>query len=253
MRPVTEDLLSALFPSACAACDAIPEEPLENGVCLRCWTGIEYCTQPACRDCGTAHPDPLDLTLDDVPCGACSLRPPPFDAGLSMGWYRGPLRGLLRALKFRSRPDLAAPLARRAHAFLRPKRSLLEGLDLVVPVPLPLLRRLRRGYNQSAELASHLAARMRLPLRRRALRRRAGSPPQARLSAAGREANARRGFRHAGRLEGRSVLLLDDVWTTGATMRACARALREAGAERIVAFSLARTPADFDGSAEPSL
>jgi ComF family protein len=170
-----------------------------------------------------------------------------------MGWYRGPLREMLRALKFRRRPDLAAPLARRAHAFLRPRRGLLEGLDLIVPVPLPLLRRLHRGYNQSAELASHLAARMRLPVRRRALRRRAASPPQARLPAAGREANARRSFRARARLDGQAVLLLDDVWTTGATMRACARALREAGAGRIVAFSLARTPADFDGSAEPSL
>ena len=163
-----------------------------------------------------------------------------------MGWYHGSLRDLVRLFKFSDRPDLAAPLALRALPHLR-RQGALDGLDLIVPVPLAPLRRLRRGYNQAAELSSCLARLTGLTACRGALRRRLGGRPQAGLPASRRRVNVRGQFTasRSRNLQGRSILLVDDVWTTGATLRECAGALRRAGARRVVVFSVARTPGRF--------
>jgi ComF family protein len=165
-----------------------------------------------------------------------------------MGADRGSLRDLIRLLKFEDRQDLAPPLAARAAAFLAARPAKLPAADVIIPVPLAPLRRLRRGYNQSAEIARALSGHLGTPWAAHALRRRGGGPPQARVSAGLRAANVRGRFRAAGgaRLGGRSVLLVDDVWTTGATVRECSRALRAAGAARIVVFTLSRAVDDFD-------
>jgi ComF family protein len=172
-----------------------------------------------------------------------------------MGSYRGTLRSLIRLLKFDDRLELAPPLAARAHTFLARRRPGLPPVDLIVPVPLPALRRLRRGYNQAAEVARALGRLTGLPVEARGLARRRLGRPQTGLPATRRAANVRGAFRprHAPRLVGRSVLLLDDVWTTGATLRECARALRRGGARRVVAFSLARVSDDFDADPTPGL
>jgi ComF family protein len=255
LRGLAEDLQSALFPSPCVACLRFPDPPLVGGVCLECWSRIDYRVGPSCPGCGRIHPGPEDDVLDGLLCGACRVRHPPFEAGISMAWYRDPTRAILRSLKFGRRPELARPLARRAHAFLGARPSGPPAADLVVPVPLPTLRRLRRGYNQSEEVARHLARRLGIPMAGRLLSRRLQGRPQAGLRAAERERNVHGAFRirRPGRLRGRRVLLVDDVWTTGATLRACARALLQGGAEGIVAFSLARVPDDFDEAAGPTL
>lgn len=263
LRRSREDLLGVLFPASCGLCGRLTASRDERGICLPCWSGIELLTGPCCPRCGRPQPSLEDDDLQGVRCGGCARRPPPFAAGLSMGAYRGPLRGLIHLLKFADRPDLAAPLAARAASFLRLRGGSLPPLDLVVPVPLPAWRRLRRGYNQSAELARELAARLGLPSAPRALRRRGGGPPQAALPASRRAANVRGAFRatRPERLFGRSVLLVDDVWTTGATLWECSRCLRTAGARAVVAFSVARSvpdlavtnPAGFDAASDASL
>ena len=171
-----------------------------------------------------------------------------------MGRYRGTLRSLIHLLKFSDRPDLAVPLAARAHTFLRRKGTAVLPVDLLVPVPLPLTRRLRRGYNQSTELAVALARRMDVAVERSCLGRRLRGRPQAGLPATRREANVRGAFflRRLAAVRGRAVLLVDDIWTTGATLRECARILRGGGARRVTAFSLARVD-DFDATGKPGL
>ena len=172
-----------------------------------------------------------------------------------MAWYRGSLRSILRLLKFGGRPELARPLARRAHAFLSARPAGGSAAEVVVPVPLPLFRRIRRGYNQSAEVSRQLARLLGIPGAAGALGRRLGGRPQAGLRAADRDANVRGAFfaRRSWQVNGRSVLLLDDVWTTGATLRECARVLRRQGARRVIAFSLARVPEDFDDAPSAAL
>jgi ComF family protein len=254
-RSWVDDLLAALLPSPCAVCGRMTAIEGERGVCLACWSGIELLTSPACPICGRPHAAFEDDDLAGIPCGGCASRPPPFEAGLSMGAYRGPLRSLIRLLKFEDRPDLAPPLAARAIAFLAARPVPLPGTDVVIPVPLGPLRRLQRGYNQSAEIARALSARLGAPCLPHALRRRTGGRPQARLPAGLRAANVRGAFRASRRapLAGRAVLLVDDVWTTGATVRECTRALRAAGAARVVVFTLARAVDDFDASLQGGL
>jgi len=254
-RSWVDDLLAALLPSPCAVCGRMTASVGERGVCLGCWSGIEFLTSPACPLCGRPHAAFEDDDLAGLPCGGCATKPPPFDSGISMGAYRGSLRALIRLLKFEDRPDLAAPLAARAVAFLAARPVPLPQTDVIIPVPLAPLRRLRRGYNQSAELARALSTRLATPCAPHALRRLGGARPQARLPAALRAANVRGAFRtsRGARLVGQAVLLVDDVWTTGATIRECTRALRAAGAARVVAFTLARAVDDFDGSLHGSL
>ena len=247
-RSWVDDLLAALLPSPCAVCERLTPSEGERGVCLGCWSGIELLASPGCPICGRPHAAFEDDDLAGIPCGGCATRRPPFDAGVSMGAYRGPLRALIRLLKFEDRPDLAAPLAARATAFLASRPVPLPGTDVIIPVPLAPLRRLQRGYNQSAEIARALSLRLGTPFAPHALRRRAGGRPQARLPAGSRAANVRGAFRASRRahLEERAVLLVDDVWTTGATVRECTRVLRAAGAARVVVFTLARAIDDFD-------
>jgi len=246
-RSWLDDLLAAVLPSPCPVCGRMTASEGERGVCLGCWAGIEILSSPGCPRCGRPHAAFEDDDLEGIPCGGCATSPPPFDRGVSMGAYRGTLRTLIRLLKFEDRPDLAAPLAARAAAFLAARLDPTPRINLIVPVPLAPVRRILRGYNQAAELSRELAALLEVPCAAHALRRQPGGRPQARLHAAQRARNVRGAFRAAprARLRGRAVLLVDDVWTTGATVRECARALRAAGAARIVAFTLARAVEGF--------
>jgi ComF family protein len=153
----------------------------------------------------------------------------------AIGEYEGALRSIIHALKYDGRRTLARPLAAlmREHA-----GDLLNGVACAVPVPLHPARRRQRGFNQAAELAAHLG----LPVVD-ALERVRATATQADLPAAQRHRNVRGAFSAtsaAGGLKGAVVLLVDDVSTTGATLTACARALKDAGVEEVRALTAAR-------------
>ena len=249
------DVVAVVVPPACCVCNVIRDLTGEAGVCASCWAQVDYLAGPVCPRCGRAHPDLEDDDLEGVLCGDCQVREPPFQAGLSMARYRGPLKTLIRLLKFSDRPDLARPLASRAVTVLRSRAALVSGFDRIVPVPLPLLRRLRRGYNQAALVARELSRQLGIPVNARALRRRGLGRPQASLPSNRRPANIRGAIllRRRADVAGRFILLVDDVWTTGATLAECSRVLRRGGARRVVAFSLARTPDSFDLEAPAGL
>jgi ComF family protein len=148
--------------------------------------------------------------------------------------YDGPLREILHALKYGNRPSLAQPLAR---LMVAGAGDLLAGVDLVVPVPLHRQRRRARGFNQAEELARHLGLGW-----KDVLRRTRATPSQTDLPAAQRHANVRDAFalRRGRAVDGLTVLLVDDVSTTGATLEACAGVLRQAGAREVRALTAAR-------------
>lgn len=148
--------------------------------------------------------------------------------------YEGTLRSLLHALKYGRRRSLARPLS----CFMRQQgHDVLDGADIVIPVPLHRRRRRARGFNQAEDLAQHLG----LPVSR-ALRRVRATLSQTDLPAARRHANVRHAFamRRGADVRGLCVVLVDDVSTTGATLEACARILRDAGAEDVRALTAAR-------------
>jgi len=157
----------------------------------------------------------------------------------AIGPYEGTLRAIVHALKYDGRPTIARHLAARMRAS---GADVLDGADLVVAVPLHRSRERARGFNQARELGRHLG----LPIAEALVRTRR-TASQADLPAARRHANVRGAFawRPQGAVKGRTVVLVDDVSTTGATLNACARALLDAGAADVRALTAARAVAKW--------
>jgi ComF family protein len=223
-------LLELLYPERCAACDELCEAP---GLCARCAQSL-YPTAPCCPVCALPEGGP-----HGVLCRRCRLSPPPY-ARLVAPWrYGGELAAAIRRFKYGGargggRPELARPLGRMLMSFLP------GDVDLVVAVPLHPRRLRERGFNQAEALAR--AARPPAAVAGHVLKRRRATDEQAGLSRAARARNVAGAFavRDERRVRGRRVLLVDDVVTTGATVSACARALRAAGAAVVVVAALAR-------------
>lgn len=199
-----------------------------------------------CRDCETRHAPPalrcprcaLRIGAAAPACGECLRDPPPFEHTVCVADYAFPWDGLIADFKFHGRPELAVLLA----AQLRGAGHDAPAPDLVLPVPLAAGRLAERGYNQAWELARRLGP----PARADVLLRPLETAHQAELDRAERQANLRAAFmvdpRRREAIAGRRVALVDDVFTTGATARAAARALRQAGAAAVDVWVIARTP-----------
>jgi ComF family protein len=172
-------------------------------------------------------------------CAVCQLAAPPFDGLRAAFIYKGLARDLVQALKYRGMTALAEPMASLCTEALR--EAALD-VDVIVPVPLSGLRKRTRGYNQAELLARHAGKELGIPVAPRAIERRRHTPPQARRADAGaRQANVAGAFRaRAEAVAGHSVLLIDDVTTTGSTLAACSAALRDGGARHIWAFAFGR-------------
>ncbi|MBK7926612.1 MAG: ComF family protein [Bryobacterales bacterium] len=167
----------------------------------------------------------------------CSTGASRFDGAYYFGFHEGELRLLIQLFKYRGMASLAGPLARLLLRALPESGS----YDAIVPVPLHWRRRFARGYNQSALLSGELAKSMSIPMRE-ALGRVRATPSQSGLTGAVRRRNLRGAFAMKRRADvaGMRLLLVDDVLTTGATLNACAKELKSAGARHITAVTLAR-------------
>jgi ComF family protein len=195
-----------------------------------------------CARCGLRTPAPVAM------CGACLADAPPFEACIVGCDYVFPWNGLIADFKFRARVELAQPLAQRLLHALRRADAALP--DWVAPVPLAPQRLAERGYNQAWEIARRVARALGCRAEAQLLRRPLGGAHQAELGLAQRRANLRGAFvAHAPRrvsLQGAHVALVDDVMTSGATLREATLALQRAGAARVDAWVLARTAAPAD-------
>jgi ComF family protein len=237
-RDVLGGLLQILYPGVCSACGAsLPTG--ERSFCGPCRAVLTADAHGACPRCA-ATIGPFTDTANG--CQACRDAGLHFERAVRLGPYEGLLRELILRLKHGSGEALAAGLGDlwAAHAGQR-LAALAAGV--VVPVPLHWRRRWQRGYNQSEALAHALAAHLRLPCRPGWLRRIRHTPQQTQQTPAGRRDNVRGAFQgraHA-RLKGQTVLLVDDVLTTGSTCSEAARALRVAGAGRVVVAVLAHS------------
>lgn len=233
-RRLVEPVLTVVFPSACAGCGRPLSQPTRGPLCATCWDAVPRHETPTCR-CG------LPLPPGRPTCGRCRRGRQPLAASASLGPYEGALRIAIHELKYRGRRRVAGRLAE-ALLEARSARALVEGSDVLVPVPLHPRRLRERGFNQASLLARELGRRTGRPCGERALVRRKDTTPQAGLSAAARRRNVAGAFvvRQRSLVAGRVVTVVDDVFTTGATAYACARALREAGAREVRLLSIAR-------------
>jgi|YNPNPStandDraft_1061719.scaffolds.fasta_scaffold00288_11 ComF family protein len=220
-------LLDLLFPPRCIIC----RRP-GTWLCVECTPHLPYITGPVCQHCG----EPLS---HGTVCRRCRQTPLRLEGIRSVLLYEGPVRDAVHRLKYRGGRTLAPPLgALMATAWQQQPPE----VDVIVPVPLHPRRLRQRGYNQAALLAREIGWRTGLAVNEEALCRTRATPPQMRLNAAARRQNIAGAFRcpDGSRLPPR-VLLVDDVCTTGATLEACADALRASGASLVWALTLART------------
>jgi ComF family protein len=202
--------------------------------CLKSPQPLE--TEFCCSLCHTpfANRFPLD---DHGVCTACRTGLRGFDRAASFGFYEGNLRGLIHLFKYSGMKPLVRPLA----AFLERAIPIDQAFDAVVPVPLHWRKRWSRGFNQAELLARRVAKHRRVPLLF-ALKRKRSTAVQATLAIAGRRRNVAGAFaiRAKADVAGKTILLVDDVMTTGATATACASVLKRAGAKSVSLVTLAR-------------
>ena len=231
-------MLSVVFPSHCALCQAYVGRSGDRGVCPACWSKILPVPPPLCRRCGLPLP-----AREAFLCGACRTTPPFFQGARAYGLYQQELRDLIHLLKFGGRQDLAKPLGDRMAA-MESYAVEIANCQVLIPVPLHPRRLRRRGFNQSELLAKRVACRFDIPVYSRVLFRKKDTPPQSGLTDHQRRENVHGAFlvRRPKRVAGKRVLLVDDVLTTGATLNACTLALLSAGAAKVHVLTLARVP-----------
>lgn len=241
LRTIADGLLSVALAPTCASCQASLDEPTRGPVCACCWSGVTPFTPPCCTHCGDPLPSWRVISLDETRCARCRRRPSAISSMRAIGDYDGSLRAILHALKYGGRRSLAAPLAARMR---HDCGEALTGADVAVPVPLHRQRQRARGFNQAEELARGIG----LPVCI-ALKRIRPTASQTDLPAAQRHRNVRGAFRLRWRanVQGLRVALVDDVCTTGATLEACAKVLREAGALDVRAVTAARVVSRLPG------
>ena len=240
-RRVGDAVLNLIYPENCILCTAPVARQQDCAVCDACWERalVLEIVRPWCPSCGipfqSFDPGPEHL------CSDCSCDLPPFSGARSFGYYRGELSRLVQGLKFDGRKNLTgllAPLMAQAFVGSWDHRQ----IDLVVPVPLHPKRRRERGFNQAAILARSLARLVGIPCCERALSRVSPTLPQVGLSDSERVRNVRGAFAclKSELVAGKKLLLIDDVMTTGATVRSASESLIKAGALRVSVLTLAR-------------
>lgn len=234
LRRVPSRLLDLVLPPRCASCGAATAEA--GALCPACWRAIEFLTPPCCPRC--AYPFEFEVSEQTL-CAACHARPPVYDRARAVLRYDAGSRPMLLAFKHADRTDLAPLLGR---WLARAGKELLAEADLVAPVPLHWTRLWTRRYNQAALLAQRAAGEAGRPFCPDVLIRRKRTAPQ-KSGRAARTRNVAGAFsvpaRRRPAIEGRRILLIDDVRTTGATLDACARALKAAGAAGVDVLTLA--------------
>jgi ComF family protein len=234
LRRIGRAVVDGTLPPRCLACGTIVDEP--DALCGPCWAAMTFFAPPWCAMCGLPFPHPMG---EDAICADCARDKPSWDRARAVLRYDKHSRRLVLALKHADRTHLAGALGgwmRRAGA------EVLDGADLVLPVPLHWTRLFARRYNQAGLLAQAIRAAGGPPVAPDWLVRRRRTPSQGRLGAAARARNVRGAFalRPGRKIRGKRVVLIDDVLTTGATVEECARVLRRGGAEFVGVLTLAR-------------
>lgn len=223
-------LLDLLFPARCVNCKQAP-----GALCTKCLSTILPISPPLCERCGRA------LISSNAVCPDCRVHPLTITQIRAATWHEGAARKAIHALKYGKRRDTAAPLAKLIASQLSASKY---TFDIITSVPLHPSRQAERGYNQAELLAQETARRMHVPFARLLERTRA-TTDQIGLDGLARRTNVHGAFRVTMRIENNSIVLVDDVCTTGATLDACAQVLFQSGARAVYGAAVARPRSSF--------
>jgi ComF family protein len=218
----------------------------QGSFCDDCWRMIRLITPPYCPCCGEPFRSPMALTSSpEYRCGACRAQPPHFDHARAIGRYEGPLRQAIHQFKYRGKLHLKQPLLRLALEHFDTHFP-TTVFDAIIPAPLHRERLMQREFNQATVLAKGLAHYLHVPMLEQLLVRVRSTRPQVELSGRERRQNVKQAFAvtDAAALEDKQVLVVDDVFTTGATLGEIARTIKVAGARQVDVFALARVVRD---------
>lgn len=238
-------ILDVIYPPKCSVCTTLlwekvdPHDPVERFFCRSCFEQFSNITPPFCIHCGRPFPS---RTVEDHTCEDCLINPPLFDALRAPYLYEGPLMEAIHQFKYGGKRFLAKPFGTLLADYAQEWIPRDEGL-LVMPVPVHPIKLKEREFNQSLLLARPISTRLEGELDFLSLRRIRNTLPQTGLKGAERRRNVRRAFAFEGKssVKGRTVLVIDDVATTGNTLNECARVLKTGGAREILCLVLART------------
>jgi len=238
---VSDAVVSVLFPAGCRICERLLTRASRVPICEECLDSFQRIPEKACEICGQPMPGFAAREGERLICRVCGNRTYAFDRARSYAIYEGALVRAIILLKFERIEPLGTWFAARLAEVVQREIQILEA-DVVVPVPLHRDRERERGYNQADVIAKPLAKKLRLPHKAVLLVRTRSRPDKQVLSFEERWESVRGAFatRPGSQVDNKRVLLVDDVLTTGATLDACARALREAGAKSVIGLTVAR-------------
>lgn len=241
LAEVSDALVSVFFPAGCRICERMLPGASRIPICNVCLSSFVPVPGIACEVCGRPLPGLQQNPGQHLLCPACRDKTYAFDCARSFAVYEGELLQAILLLKFEQIEPLGAWFAERLAEVVRNEGDLLAA-DVVVPVPLHREREKERGYNQADLIAKPLARGLQLPYKAVLLMRTRPRPDKRILSLEERWESVRGAFatRPGSQVDSQRVLLVDDVMTTGATLDACARALRDAGAKSVIGLTVAR-------------
>ena len=235
LNSISETLFSLVFPLSCELCGTLLGSRNPKGICRTCQNSISLIAPPYCVGCGRTV-----LTKDER-CGRCSKESFYFDRAYACVYYDEKMKKLMHAFKFERRRFLMPFFVNVLDDFMQRYLSKIHW-DLVVPVPMDSNHKRERGFNQAALFSTALAKKSSKPHAPQALGCRKAEIPQSFLKKSARKRNVEGRFfvKNPGLVASRHVLLVDNILTTGQTASACAKALKDAGAESVSVFTLAR-------------
>ena len=237
MKNLLLKLSAFIYPVTCSCCGKDIPVLSKRRICAPCKNDLKLIEGLICQKCG------LPLYDGGEHCYTCRKRPKEFyfDKMRSAYAYKGYIRKLVLKFKYSDRMFLAGELAEGMIAAMR-NHVFFNEVDIIVPVPLSIVRRIKRGYNQAELLANGISEKISKPVVKNALVRKKITKPQFKLSKQERFDNIKDSFavKNKDLIKNKNILLVDDIATTSATASACAKALKEAGGKKVYVITLAR-------------
>ena len=228
-------LLDILLPPRCLLCGK--EIHSDNSLCSDCFTKIDFISRPYCKKCGRPFPETVNGSYY---CAECLSKRMPFRLCRAAVEYNDHSKKLILDFKFFDHVQNKMLLAR--WLYMAGKDIFNAGVDLIIPVPLHYTRMFKRKYNQSAVLSAGLSKLCGIPVDYKSLKKTRHTLPQVHCSGKQRLKNVRNAFEvaHPENIKGKRIVLIDDVFTTGSTLKECAKVLKKAGAKSVDALTVAR-------------